>query len=258
MGCFLQEPLPPNTQYPSLNTEMAWEKSTKTVVLTGAGISAESGIPTFRGEDGLWKNYRAEELATPQAFERDHETVWEWYDWRRGKIAAAKPNAGHRAIAALEDHFEDLTLVTQNVDGLHGLAGSKRVLELHGNIWKRRCTSCGEIGEDRSVPMKNYGPRCSCGSLLRPHIVWFGESLPADVLAGAFACASACRLMLVVGTSGIVHPAASLPLTAKEAGATVIEVNPEETPLTPMMDESIRGSAGEALPKLLERNGIGI
>ncbi len=237
---------------------MVWDKDTKTVVLTGAGVSAESGIPTFRGEAGLWKNYRPEELANPQAFARDPKTVWEWYDWRRGIIAKAVPNAGHQAVAAVEKHFSDFTLITQNVDGLHQAAGSERLLELHGNIWKTRCTSCGAIEEEYSVPLKDFEPRCSCGGLLRPHIVWFGESLSPQVMEESFACAAACRLMLVVGTSGIVQPAASLPLTAKEAGAVLIEVNADETPLTPLMDESLRGSAGEVLPELLRRHKVSI
>ena len=235
---------------------MVWDKDQKTVVLTGAGISAESGVPTFRGKDGLWKNYRAEELATPQAFERDHEVVWEWYGWRRGIIAKAEANSGHRAIAALEKHFANFHLVTQNVDGLHQAAGSKRVLELHGNIWKRRCTSCDKLEEERSVPLTDFSPHCECGSLMRPHIVWFGESLDPEVLDAAYAAAAGCKLMLVVGTSGMVQPAASLPFLAMQNGARVIEVNPDPTPLSAELSESVRGRAGEVLPELLKENGV--
>ena len=233
-----------------------WNREQKTVVLTGAGISAESGVPTFRGEDGLWKNYRAEELATPEAFSRDHRTVWEWYDWRRQKIAEAAPNEGHRAIEALESYFDDFALITQNVDGLHELAGSRNVLELHGNIWKKRCVSCGAIEEDRRVPLPTHEPRCECGEMMRPHIVWFGETLDPGILEGAMALSRGCGLMLVVGTSGMVQPAASMPLLAMENGAEVVEINPTETPLTPAVSRSIRGGAGEVLGKLIEEHGV--
>jgi NAD-dependent deacetylase len=218
-------------------------------VLTGAGISAESGVPTFRGEDGLWRRFRAEELATPGAFAHDPKLVWEWYDWRRGKIAAVRPNAGHLVLAKWEGIFDGFTVITQNVDGLHPLAGSRNVLELHGNIWKTRCTAEGTVGDNREVPLSTIPPLCrTCGALLRPHIVWFGEMLDPDLLRRAFAESAACQVMLVVGTSSLVHPAASLPMTAAGAGAPVIEINPAETPLTPRATLSIRGLAGEVLP----------
>jgi NAD-dependent deacetylase len=221
------------------------------VVLTGAGISAESGVPTFRGPDGLWRKFRAEDLATPEAFARDPVLVWEWYDWRRGIIAKVAPNPGHVVLARWETRFPVFTLITQNVDGLHALAGSRRLLELHGNIWKTRCPDENRIVENRDVPLSPIPPRCaSCGGLLRPHIVWFGEGLDQDILRQAFSACTQADVMLAVGTSALVHPAASLPLAAAESGATVIEINPDPTPLTPHADIPLRGKAGEILPRL--------
>jgi NAD-dependent deacetylase len=219
-------------------------------VLTGAGISAESGVPTFRGEGGLWRNYRAEDLATPQAFRRDPALVWEWYDWRRGLVGACQPNAAHETLAEMEEALPDLTLVTQNVDGLHRLAGSRNVLELHGNIWRLRCTrGCRPHWEDRRVPLPEIPPRCpDCGALARPDVVWFGESLPGRELEAAFAAAQRCQVMLVVGTSAVVQPAASLPVIALDRGAYVVEVNPQSTPLSAVVDEAIRAPAAQALP----------
>lgn len=223
------------------------------VVLTGAGVSAESGVPTFRGEDGLWRNYRAEDLATPSAFARDPKLVWEWYQWRRELIAACRPNPAHDFIARLErEHGGDFLLVTQNVDGLHRLAGSSKLVEVHGNIWDVRCAACGAGREDRTLPFPDLPPTCdACGGLLRPGVVWFGESLPEAAMGLAFAAAERCDLMLVVGTSAVVYPVAYLPQLAKRAGAYVVEVNPDETPLTPLADESLRGKAGEVLGGLL-------
>ena len=223
------------------------------VVLTGAGVSAESGVPTFRGEDGLWRNYRAEDLATPSAFARDPKLVWEWYQWRRELIAGCRPNPAHDFIARLErDHGGDFLLVTQNVDGLHRLAGSSKLVEVHGNIWDVRCAACGAGREDRTLPFPELPPRCDeCGGLLRPGVVWFGEALPEAAMGLAFAAAQSCDLMLVVGTSAVVYPVAYLPQLAKRAGAYVVEVNPDETPLTPLADESWRGKAGEVLGGLL-------
>jgi len=223
------------------------------VVLTGAGVSAESGVPTFRGEDGLWRNFRAEELATPGAFARDPKLVWEWYQWRRELVAACKPNPAHEFIARLERASRgDFLLVTQNVDGLHRLAGSSKLLEVHGNIWDVRCTACGASREDRTLPFPELPPKCDeCGGLLRPGVVWFGEALPEEAIGRAFAAAETCDLMLVVGTSAVVYPVAYLPQLAKRAGAYVVEVNPDETPLTPFADESRRGKAGEVLKNLL-------
>jgi NAD-dependent deacetylase len=219
-------------------------------VLTGAGISAESGVPTFRGEGGLWRTYRAEELATPQAFHRDPGLVWEWYAWRRGLIGACQPNAAHRTLAEMESHFHDFVLITQNVDGLHWLAGSRNIVELHGNIWGMRCTrGCRPNWVDRSDPLPEIPPRCSaCGALARPDVVWFGESLPSEALDGAYAAAQRCQMMLVVGTSAVVQPAASLPLVALQGGAHVVEFNPQPTPLSPVVDETIREPAAVGLP----------
>jgi len=223
------------------------------VVLTGAGISAESGVPTFRGPGGLWRQFRAEDLATPEAFARDPKLVWEWYDWRRGLIAKVEPNPGHRTLARWEARFPEFVLVTQNIDGLHARAGSKRIIELHGNIWKTRCPEEGLVADNAEVPLKAIPPACpSCGAMLRPHIVWFGEPLdPADINQ-AWAASSRCRLMFIVGTSAVVHPAASLPALAGRAGAQIIEINPEPTPLSPYANFSFRGKAGEILPLLDE------
>ena len=220
------------------------------VVLTGAGISAESGVPTFRGEGGLWREYRAEDLATPRAFGRDPGLVWAWYAWRRGLIGGCRPNAAHHTLVAMEADFQDFVLVTQNVDGLHRLAGSRNVVELHGNIWRQRCTrACRPAWEDRRQPLPEIPARCpDCGALARPDVVWFGESLPVAPLEAAWAAARRCQLMLVVGTSALVQPAASLPLLALEAGAHVTEINPQRTPLSDAVHEVIRQPAAVALP----------
>lgn len=220
------------------------------VVLTGAGVSAESGVPTFRGEEGLWRNYNPQELATPEAFEADPFLVWEWYDWRRSLISKIQPNPAHYALAELEKRYLDFNLITQNVDGLHALAGSKKVIELHGSIWTVRCVECGNSSENRDVPIKIL-PRCSCGGLLRPGVVWFGEPLPEGALFRAFEASSNAEVMLVIGTSGVVQPAASLALRAKDAGAFVAELNPSATPLSPVVDIRLAGKAGELVPSLL-------
>jgi NAD-dependent deacetylase len=226
----------------------------KIAVLTGAGISAESGIPTFRGADGLWKTFRAEELATPQAFSRDPALVWEWYDWRRSIIASKEPNAGHRTLARWESYFPYFVLITQNVDGLHRRAGSQNLLELHGNIWEVRCTREGTITENHESPLKPIPPLCpACGAMLRPNVVWFGESLPAETLEEAYAASASCDLMFVIGTSAFVQPAASLPLLAAERGVPVVEVNPEPTPLTSRTNIFFQGRAGDILPLIDER-----
>jgi len=224
-------------------------KAGRVAVLTGAGISSESGIPTFRGKDGLWKQFRAEDLATPEAFERDPKLVWEWYDWRRGLIARVEPNPAHRTLAKWEKMFAEFVLITQNVDGLHAKSGSKNLIELHGNIWKLRCTKENTIVENYDSPLKEVPPHCpTCGEMLRPHVVWFGESLDPDVLHRAFASSSLCEVMLVIGTSAYVQPAASLPLYASEAGASIIEINPDPTPLTSYATHSLSGKAGQILP----------
>lgn len=222
-------------------------------VLTGAGISAESGVPTFRGEDGLWRQYRAEELATPWAFQRDPALVWEWYDWRRGLIASCAPNAAHQTLVEMDRRCQNFMLVTQNVDGLHRGAGSERVVELHGSIWQVRCTEENTVFENHDVPLHQVPPRCSCSALLRPHVVWFGESLEPEMLGAAYRAVERCDLMLVVGTSAIVQPAASLPAMAKNRGAYLIEINLEKTPLSAHADEVVLGAAAEELPKLWPR-----
>jgi NAD-dependent deacetylase len=219
------------------------------VVLTGAGVSAESGIPTFRGAGGLWRKYRATDLATPQAFRRDPTLVWEFYNWRREIMAACEPNAAHHTIAAMEQTLPDFTLVTQNIDGLHQRAGSRNVLALHGGIWRVRCTGCDYLGEDQRVPLPEIPPRCArCASLLRPDVVWFGETLPEDVLQAAWVASAQAALMVVVGTSALVQPAASLPLLAKQNGALLIEINPDETPLSAYADKTLRGPAAAIMP----------
>ncbi len=222
-------------------------------VLTGAGVSAESGVPTFRGPEGLWKSFRPEDLATPEAFARDPGLVWEWYSWRRGRVAACRPNPAHESLAALARRRGDVTLATQNVDGLHALAGSPGVLELHGNLFRVRCMRCRFRAEQaREALPPPWPPPCpGCRGALRPDIVWFGEALPIEELSSATAAARACRVFLVVGTSGAVHPAAGLAFEAKFRGAAVVEVNPEATPLSEEADVVLRGKAGEILPGIV-------
>lgn len=226
------------------------------VVLTGAGISAESGIPTFRDAmTGLWSRFRPEDLATPEAFRSDPRTVWEWYAARRERVAEARPNPGHEALARLERRAgaggAAYLLVTQNVDGLHAVAGSERLVELHGNIRRVKCFDRGHrvATWPRDGPVPPACPRC--GSALRPDVVWFGEALPQEAIAAALAAARGCDLFLSVGTSGLVEPAASLPLAALERGARVIEVNPVATPLTRRAWIALAGPAGEVLPRLV-------
>ncbi|MBH0177654.1 MAG: NAD-dependent deacylase [Nitrospira sp.] len=221
-------------------------------VLTGAGISADSGVPTFRGAEGLWRNFRAEDLATPEAFERDPRLVWEWYNWRRELIATKKPNPAHEAIAKLERRCAQFWLITQNVDGLHRTAGSHRLSEIHGNIWMVRCTACGQVTENRDIPIQML-PICrACRNLLRPHIVWFGESLAEEDLQRSYTALQASDLCLVIGTSGVVYPAAGFASIAKEAGAFVAEINLDRTPQSDWIDLSLQGRAKDIVPLLLE------
>ena len=229
-----------------------WLKQARSVaVLTGAGVSAESGVPTFRGNNGLWKQYRPEDLATPGAFARDSKLVWEWYDWRRGLIAQAQPNAGHRALVELEKRLPSFTLITQNVDGLHELAGSRNVLNLHGSIWKLRCTSCERERVDRRTPLPEIPPKCECGAPLRPGVVWFGEALPPGIWEQAESAARASEIFLLVGTSAVVYPAAGLAQIAKAARARVVEINIVETVVSRGIDEFLQGPSGELLPQLI-------
>ncbi len=224
----------------------------RVTILTGAGISAESGVPTFRGEGGLWRSYRAEELATPEAFARDPKLVWEWYDYRRQLVSKAEPNAGHRALVELENLVPSFLLITQNVDNLHQRAGSRAVCELHGNLFRARCTAEGTTRADLPTPLSEIPPVCECGALLRPDIVWFGESLPVDVLATAGREAHHSNVMFVVGTSAVVYPAAALPERAASGGAFVVEVNVDRTPISSMVDVTLLGSAADILPAILE------
>jgi NAD-dependent deacetylase len=228
-------------------------KTKKVVVFTGAGISAESGIPTFRGKDGMWEKYRVEDLATPYAFERDPKKVWEWYDWRRGLIEKGGPNPAHFMIAEMEKHFPEFWVITQNVDGLHRKAGSKNIIEIHGNLWRAKCQKEGIIFDFIDVPLKEVPPRCKCGSLIRPDVVWFGEALPISEMKNAFLRAERCDAMLVVGTSALVQPAANLPFAAKANSAKIIEVNLNQTPISDIADISIFGKAADVLPKICQR-----
>jgi NAD-dependent deacetylase len=214
------------------------------VVFTGAGVSAESGIPTFRGEGGLWRNFRAEELATPEAFARDPAMVWEWYEWRRGLVRAAEPNAAHRAVAALSD----AVVVTQNVDALHARAGSADVVELHGNLFRVRCVREQRV-RAAPEPFAEIPPRCECGALLRPDVVWFGEMLPEDALARASAVMHGADLVLIIGTSGIVYPAAGLVALCR---GTTIEINPQTSALGSRCTYAIADTAAAATPPLVE------
>ncbi len=227
--------------------------ATRILAFTGAGISAESGVSTFRdARTGLWAKYRPEDLATPEAFRRDPRTVWDWYQWRRSVLAGIKPNPGHLALARMQEARATMMLVTQNVDGLHALAGSRDPIELHGNVRRTICSVERRIvdtwPEDGPSP-----PLCpNCGALVRPDVVWFGESLPAAALAEAQDLASRCDLFLSIGTSTLVQPAASLPFIAKQAGAFVVEINPEPTPLSSLADVVLREKSGIVLPALLE------
>ena len=225
------------------------------LILTGAGVSAESGLATFRGPGGLWEGRSPLELATPEAFAADPLQVWRFYDWRRAQAAAASPNPAHLAIASLQKTRGNVHLVTQNVDGLHQRAGSTDVIELHGSLWTLRCVGDGTEQRNDTAQLLELPPRCACGEMLRPGVVWFGESLPAAFLRRADSCARSAKLVIVVGTSSLVHPAAGLPWAAKDSGAYVVEVNPEPTPLTAIADEHLAGPAGEILPALA--NAVG-
>lgn len=217
--------------------------------LTGAGVSAESGIPTFRSNGGFWQNRRFEDLASPEGFARDPKFVWEWYEERRRGIAAAQPNAGHEALAAMERRAEDFSLITQNVDGLHDLAGSRKVIKLHGDIWVVRCISCGNERVERGLLMK-LPPYCGCGGMLRPG-VWFGEMLPEGAIEKAAAAVEAADVVIVAGTSAQVYPAAGLIPLALRRETVVIEINPEETDFSGEVTFALRGASALILPRLL-------
>jgi NAD-dependent deacetylase len=220
----------------------------RVAALTGAGVSAESGVPTFRGDGGFWKGYRAEDVATPEAFARDPRLVWEFYNYRRELLSQAQPNPAHNALVELEKEIEQFTLITQNVDGLHRLAGSRNLVEVHGNLWRVRCTGCGRL-EDRPHEQLPELPTCDhCGALLRPDVVWFGEALPQDLWRRAAAAAAQATCLIVAGTSAVVYPAAGLVHSAR---GRVIEVNLEETPASDAAHVSLLGKAGEVLPALV-------
>jgi NAD-dependent deacetylase len=236
-------------------------KAHRVVVFSGAGVSAESGIPTFRASDGLWEGHRVEDVASPQGFARDPQLVWNFYNARRANVATVQPNAGHQALVSLEEHFKNrFTITTQNVDGLHQQAGSKSVLELHGSLQRTRCTTCGEIRDQALIPLPEL-PKCeSCQQLLRPDIVWFGEALPVDVWTEAQRSVMRCDVLLVVGTSAVVYPAAGLIALAKgrstydfiRPAATVIEANLTPTEASNLADIGIYGPSGQTLPQLLK------
>ena len=225
------------------------KKAKNIVFVTGAGISQESGIPTFRGKDGLWRKYDPMTLATIDAFYQNPKLVWEWYEERRQNILKANPNPGHIAIAELEK-YKDVTVLTQNIDGLHQRAGSTKVYELHGSIITIKCTVC-DFRDTITSSFSNFPPLCKCGNMLRPDVVWFGESLPQDIWKTAIEKSSSCDVMIVVGTSLAVSPANLLPVYAKENGALIIEVNPDQTPMSTTMDLSLRSSAAKTLPELV-------
>jgi NAD-dependent deacetylase len=221
------------------------------VALTGAGISKESNVPTFRGEDGLWRNYDAMELATPSAFARNPTLVWEWYSWRQGLIGNCEPNPAHNTLASWEERGILKTLITQNVDGLHFRAGSVNVHEVHGDLWALKCVSCDYRGRlDKPALGIPSCPHCS--SNLRPDVVWFGESLDPIIMKRVYTELELTDVCIVIGTSALVQPAASFPIIVKQRGGKIIEVNIEQTMLTPVVDYHISGKAGEILPILDE------
>jgi NAD-dependent deacetylase len=223
--------------------------SRKIVFVTGAGISQESGIPTFRGKDGYWRKYDPMKLASIDAFYDDPKLVWEWYEDRRKNILSVKPNEGHFAISQMEE-FKDVVILTQNIDGLHQRSGSTNVLELHGSIIRIKCTVCDFI-DNITENFESLPPKCKCGSMLRPDVVWFGEPLPQNIWQSAIKEASVCDVMVIVGTSLVVSPANTLHVYAKQNGAILIEVNPEKTVMSNDMDLSIQATSAEVLPKIL-------
>lgn len=227
------------------------KESKRIVFFTGAGISAESGIPTFRGKDGIWNKLKPEELANFDAFMRNPDMVWEWYNHRKKIIHEAKPNAGHLAIAEMQNLFENVTVVTQNIDNLHRRAGSEKIYELHGNIERNFCSKCKTFYNDE-LDFSNGVPKCKCGGLIRPDVVWFGEYLPQDQFIGGEKAARNCDMFFVVGTSAVVYPAAGLVYTAKQSGAFIVEVNIEETEISSICKTSFFGESGKILPAIVE------
>lgn len=233
------------------------------VAFTGAGVSAESGVPTFRGNDGIWNKFRPEDLASIDGFVKNPALVWEWYKARKQIMAEVEPNSAHRALAAMQECFKSMVIVTQNIDNLHRRAGSRTVYELHGNIEHNYCVSCGarysnmEVLEEEGVPvcrkiLRGAKGERQCGGVIRPDVVWFGETLPREEWNGAVRALEGADVVLTIGTSGVVYPAASLPSIARKHGAYVAEINPESTLLTPEADEFVKGPAGTIVPALLE------
>lgn len=225
------------------------KKSESIVFFTGAGISAESGIPTFRGKDGIWNKIRPEELANFNAFIRNPELVWEWYKHRKKIIHDSQPNAAHKTISEVQDYFKEVTVVTQNIDNLHRRAGSKKIFELHGNVERNYCINCKEYYNEE-LDFSAGVPKCKCGGLIRPDVVWFGEFLPMDQFTGGEKASASCDVFFVIGTSAVVYPAAGLISVAESSGATIVEVNLEETALSHLADFSYFGKAGEILPEI--------
>lgn len=224
------------------------------VAFTGAGVSAESGVPTFRGNEGLWKKFKPEELANLDAFMSNPDLVWEWYSQRKRIIAGITPNPGHVALAMMEQVFPRFAVITQNIDNLHRRAGSKRVIELHGNIERNYCMNCGTRYQNDDVLNYTAAPRCAkCNGLIRPDVVWFGEMLPEDEWEQSVHAAEGADVLFSIGTSGVVYPAASIPLVAKLQGAYIVEINPQPTPLTEQADEFLMGASGAILPEIYSR-----
>jgi NAD-dependent deacetylase len=239
-----------------LKTLLSGSPAVRVVVLTGAGISAESGVPTFRGTDGLWSKFKPEELANVDAFMSNPDLVWSWYQHRREIINKVQPNEGHTSLARMEEKLADFTLVTQNVDGLHRRAGSRNVLELHGNILYNKCIKCSKMYQTLPDEEAKSAPVCECGGRIRPDVVWFGEMLPQQILQSAFRAAEKAAVFFSIGTSALVHPAASLPVIAKQRGAYLVEINVETTVLTDYADEFLEGPSGEVLPSLMKECGL--
>ncbi|MCB1177465.1 MAG: NAD-dependent deacylase [Leptospiraceae bacterium] len=230
------------------------KKSKKVAILTGAGVSAESGIPTFRGEGGYWKNYRAEDLATPEAFSKDPKLVWEWYEMRRGVCSEAKPNRAHEVIALMENFFPEFFLITQNVDGLHRRAGNKKIVQIHGDIFTSRCTKCRDISELLDHPLEENPPKCKkCNSILRPHIVWFGETYFPGVLEESYDFLNNVDFIIIIGTSGQVSVPVQLAMYAINKGAISLEINPSHSTITESVDYYIGGAAGEVMDELWKK-----
>ncbi|PJZ68118.1 NAD-dependent protein deacylase [Leptospira perolatii] len=237
----------------TLPKELLQKSKGKILVLTGAGISAESGVPTFRGNDGLWKNYRAEDLATSDAFARNPVLVWEWYIWRMELISQKEPNDAHYSLVELEKKHPNFLLITQNVDGLHGKAGSRKMKEIHGNIFRTKCISCKKIADVTSLPFSKIPPTCpDCGQNLRPNVVWFGENYDQTILADCIREAESCDIVIIVGSSGSVGVPVYLAEVAKSSGAFVVEVNPEQSGFSHVAELSLQGTACDTLPDLVK------